>query len=127
MPRSTTILLLLTLALFSLPSASAQAVISARSGMVNFVEGDVHLQGQLVRLNGAIFPEVKIGQTLSTQAGHAEVLLTPGVFLRLDNNTSFRMISNKLTDTQLEILSGSALVEADEILKSNRITVKMGD
>ena len=37
------------------------------------------------------------------------------------------MISNKLTDTQVEILSGSALVEANEILKDNRITVKMGD
>ena len=37
------------------------------------------------------------------------------------------MISNKLTDTQVEILSGSALVEVDEILKDNRIAVKMGD
>jgi hypothetical protein len=37
------------------------------------------------------------------------------------------MVSNKLTDTQVEILSGSALVEADEVLKDNRIAVKMGD
>ena len=37
------------------------------------------------------------------------------------------MISNKLTDTQVEILGGAALVEADEILKDNRITVKVGD
>ncbi len=37
------------------------------------------------------------------------------------------MISNKLTDTQVEILSGSALVEADEILKDNHIAMKMGD
>ena len=95
--------------------------------MVNFVEGDVQLAGQPVKLDGAIFPEVKIGQVLSTQSGHAEILLTPGVFLRLDRNTSFRMISNKLTDTQVEILNGSALVEADEILKDNRIAVKMGD
>jgi hypothetical protein len=37
------------------------------------------------------------------------------------------MISDKLTDTQVEIVSGSALVEADEILKDNRIAVKMAD
>ena len=37
------------------------------------------------------------------------------------------MVSNKLTDTQIEIVSGSALVETDEILKDNRIAVKMGD
>ena len=86
------------------PATWAQAVISAHSGLVNFVEGDVKIADQTVKLNGAIFPDVKVGQTLSTQKGRAEVLLTPGVFLRLDNNTSFRMVSNKLTDTQVEIL-----------------------
>ena len=111
----------------AVPACWAQAVISAHSGMVNFVEGDVHLADQPVKLDGAIFPEVKLGQTLSTQSGHAEILLTPGVFLRLDRNTSFQMISNKLADTQVEILGGSALVEADEILPDNRIAVKMGD
>jgi hypothetical protein len=111
----------------AVPAGWGQAVISAHSGMVNFVEGKVELADQPVKLDGAIFPEVKPGQTFSTQAGHAEILLTPGVFLRLDKNTSFQMISNKLTDTQVEILGGSALVEADEILKDNRITVKMGD
>jgi hypothetical protein len=114
-------------ALLSVPAAWSQAVISGRSGMVNYVEGDVQLAGRPVKLDGAIFPNVKIGETLSTRAGHAEVLLTPGVFLRLDRNTSFRMISDKLTDTQVEIVSGSALVEADEILKDNRIAVKMAD
>jgi len=93
--------------------------------MVNFVEGDVQLAGKPVKLDGAIFPDMKPGQILSTQSGRAEILLTPGVFLRLDNNTSFQMISNQLTDTKLEILSGAALIEADEILKDNRIAVKM--
>jgi hypothetical protein len=111
----------------AVPACWAQAVISAHSGMVNFVEGNVQLAGQPVKLNGAIFPEVKPGQTLSTQLGRAEILLTPGVFLRLDRNTSFQLISNKLTDTQVEILGGSALVEANEILKDNRVAVKMGD
>ena len=111
----------------AVPVCWAQAVISARSGMVNFVQGNVQLEGQPVKLDGAIFPEVKLGQTLSTRAGHAEILLTPGVFLRLDRNTSFQMISNRLTDTQVEILSGSALVEANEILKDNRVAVKMGE
>jgi hypothetical protein len=109
------------------PATWAQAVISAHSGLVNFVEGDVKIADRPVKLNGAIFPDVKVGQTLSTQMGRAEVLLTPGVFLRLDNHASFRMISNRLSDTQVEILNGSALVEADEILKDNRILVKMGD
>lgn len=111
----------------AVPACWAQAVISAHSGMVNFVEGDVQLAGKPVKLDGAIFPEVRLGQTLSTRSGHAEILLTPGVFLRLDKNTSFQMISNKLTDTRVEILSGSALVEADEILQDNRVKVRVCD
>jgi hypothetical protein len=111
----------------AVPACWAQAVISARSGMVNFVDGSVQLAGQPVKLDGAIFPEVRVGQVFSTQSGHAEILLTPGVFLRLDRRSSFRMISNKLSDTKVEILSGSALVEANEILKDNHIAVKMGE
>ena len=123
MPRAAIVLV----SVLAVPAAWAQAVISAHSGMVNYVEGGVQIAGTPVKLDGAIFPEVKVGQTLSTAAGHAEILLTPGVFLRLDRNSSIRMVANKLTNTQVEILSGSALVEVDEILKDNRIEVKMGD
>ena len=123
MPRFAIVLV----SMLAVPAAWAQAVISAHSGMINYVEGGVHVAGVQVKLDGAVFPDVKVGQTLTTEAGHAEILLTPGVFLRLDRNSSFRMIANKLTDTQVEILSGSALVEVDEILKDNRIAVKMGD
>src|SRR6185369_11622494 len=106
------IALLISLAV---PACWGQAVISAHSGMVNYVVGEVQVAGKPVKLDGAIFPEVKPGQTLSTKLGRAEILLTPGVFLRLDRDSSFRMVSNQLADTQVEILSGSALVEANEI------------
>ena len=119
--------LLLPVFLLAIPGLRGQEVISAHSGMVNFVEGQVRIAGHEVKLDGGVFPDVKVGQTLTTEAGFAEVLLTPGVFLRLDHNSSFRMLSNKLTDTQVEILSGSALLEANEILKDNRIVVRMGD
>ena len=53
-------------------------VISAHSGLVNFVEGEVQIAGRPVKLDGAIFPDVKIGQILSTQTGHAEGFAHPG-------------------------------------------------
>src|SRR5919204_112804 len=43
------------------------------------------------------------GDELSTDAGKAEVLLTPGVFLRLGSNTQIHMISPSLVDTQFEL------------------------
>ena len=115
----------LSLALVSLAAVSAwgQSAISARSGMINHVEGKVLLDGQPVDLKFGQFPQVQNESTLATEDGRAEVLLTPGVFLRLDENSSFKMLSNHLSDTALEVVSGSAILEVDEMLKDNAITL----
>lgn len=118
---------LLGLALVTTSSAWGQAVISAHSGVVQYVEGRVTLDGKAVQPKFAQFPDVKAGQTLAAEDGRAEVLLTPGVFLRLAENSSLRMISNLLADTKLEVISGSALIEVGELLKDNAITVQFHD
>ena len=104
-------------------SAPAQNVISAKSGLVHYVEGDVELGGQPLSGKFAQFAEVKENQVLSDEDGRAEVLLNPGVFLRLGEHASFRMITNRLIDTRVELLSGTAVVEADEIGKDTSVTV----
>ncbi len=48
--------------------------------------------------------------------------MTPGVFLRVGENSSVRMVANKLTDTRVEMISGSALVECAEVMKDNMVT-----
>ena len=101
--------------------ASAQSVISAHSGVIHYVEGDVTLDGAAVHPKFAEFPDVKAGQVLATEEGRVEVLLTPGVFLRLAENSSVRMVSNALANTQMEVVSGSALIEVGELLEHNAI------
>jgi len=71
--------------------------------MIHYVEGKVLLEGQPVDPKFGEFPEVKNDQVLQTEEGRAEVLLTPGVFLRVSENSSFRMLSNRLSDTALEV------------------------
>jgi len=117
----------LALAAGSIAALAQSAVISARSGLIHYVEGQVYLGDQLVETQFGVFPEVKENQQLRTEEGRAEVLLTPGVFLRLGENSSFRMITNRLIDTRLEFLSGSAVVEAEDIGKDNSVTVVYGD
>jgi hypothetical protein len=108
-------------------SAWAQSVISAHSGVIQYVEGQVTLDGTRLEQKFAEFPDVKKGQTLAAQDGRAEILLTPGVFLRLAENSSFQMVSNKLSDTKIEVQSGSAMIEVSELLKDNAITVQFHD
>jgi hypothetical protein len=117
----------LLVAVLGASPAWAQQAISARSGMIHYIEGDVAINGTATHPKFAEFPEVKNGEVLSTEEGRAEVLLTPGVFLRLAENSSVRMISNSLTDTRVEVVSGSALIEAGELLPNNAITFQMKD
>jgi hypothetical protein len=111
-----------TLALVAIP-ASAQPVVSAKSGLVSYVEGKVFVGDQEVQPSLTSFPDVKEKMVLRTTEGRAEILLTPGVFLRVGENSSFRMIANRLIDTRLEILTGSAVVEADEVAKDTNLTI----
>jgi hypothetical protein len=95
-----------------LPHASGQSVIAARSGVVNFSEGIVFVDGQPLDRKPGIFMRVQEGSTLSTEGGRAEVLLTPDTYLRIGADTSIRMLSTDIDDTKLELLSGSAILDS---------------
>jgi hypothetical protein len=96
---------------------------TGRPGTLNYVEGQVYLGTQSLdsKLVGTV--ELDPGQTLSTQNGKAEILLTPGVFVRLGDNGSATMISSSLTDTRISIDEGEALVEVAEIHPENDLRI----
>src|SRR5579862_2960288 len=96
--------------LLGLP-ALAQSVISAHSGLVHFSEGSVFLDDQRLEQKAGKFGQMNNGSELRTQDGRAEVLLTPGTFLRMGANSAIRMLSNKLEDTRIELLNGSAVID----------------
>jgi hypothetical protein len=105
----------LALALFFplAPHAAGQSVISARSGLVNFFEGVVFLDGQPLARKSGTFPRMKDDSTLATQAGRAEVLLTPDTYFRIGEDSSIRMISDEIDDTRIELLSGSSILDSE--------------
>jgi len=91
-------------------SLCGQYVISAKSGLINYVEGEVLLNGQPVTNHSGHPVEMQEASELRTAAGRAEVLLNPGVFLRLGENSAVRMVSNRLADARIEFVSGSAMI-----------------
>jgi hypothetical protein len=90
---------------------------------VNYVEGAVLLDGSPLNRQDVGRAYMQPGELLSTQTGKAEVLLTPGVFLRLDDHSAVKMVSPDLTKTQVEVENGRAAVEVDEIFPQNNIQV----
>ncbi|MGH9671995.1 MAG: hypothetical protein ACRD44_02350 [Bryobacteraceae bacterium] len=99
----------------AVPLVQAQSVISAKAGMIHYVEGKVYLNDELTNPKFGQFPDMKNGSVLRTERGRAEVLLGPGIFLRLAEDSSFRMVSNALTESRVELLTGSMLVECAEL------------
>jgi hypothetical protein len=87
-----------------------QFVISAKSGLINYVEGEVLLGGEAVVSKSGPRAEMREASELRTADGRAEVLLNPGVFLRVGENSAVRMVSNRLADIRIEFISGAAIV-----------------
>ena len=105
----------------------ALAAIPAHPGMLNYVEGQARINGQTVTSGNVGAADVGEGQVIETGNGKAEILLTPGVFLRLGDNSSVRMDSAGLIDTRVAILRGRAMIEADNLQKGNNIRVMDGN
>lgn len=95
----------------------------AQPGSINYVEGQASIDGQPLNEDSAGTAELGRGQTLTTQTGKVEVLLTPGVFLRVGDNSAVKMISPDLADTKVEVDKGEALVEVADISKDNDIRI----
>lgn len=115
-------LLTISLAAGLTSSAFAQSVISAHSGVIHYSQGAVFIGDQQVDQKFGTFPDIKENTKLTTTEGRAEVLLTPGIFLRVGEDTGIRMVTNRLIDTRVEFLSGEAMVESDISYKDNKDT-----
>ncbi len=115
-------LLLLSLATLS-ASALAQNVDPASPGTINYVEGSASIQGRQLNGNSLGHEALERGQSLATTDGKVEVLLTPGIFLRLDKDTTIQMVSPDLTHTEINLERGRADIEVDQIFTQNHILI----
>ncbi len=121
MPRLKAILL--SLATLCAPVALAQTANPAVPGTVNYVEDSASIEGRMLNQRSVGSAQLQPGQVLETANGKAELLLTPGVFLRVGENSAVRMVSPDLLNTQIEVDRGRADIEVDEIHPRNNIEV----
>jgi hypothetical protein len=111
-------------ALLAAPAwGDTHAASTAVPGTVNYVEGQVYLGAEALNAKSVGSTQVDAGQSVATQAGKVELLLTPGVYLRLAQNSSATLISPSLTDTQVGVNQGDAMVEVDQIYPENDLRV----
>jgi uncharacterized membrane protein YgcG len=99
---------------------------SVRPGTLNYIEGAASVDGRPLNNRNVGSTDLDAGQVLTTGAGKAEILLTPGIFLRVDSNSAVKMITPDLAQTQVELERGRAGVEVDQIFPQNMIQIVDG-
>lgn len=88
--------------------------ISAKAGGVNAVSGQVMVKrtGQAPQLLTSQ-DDLASGDVVNTGSGsQAEILLNPGTYLRLAEESEFEMVDNSLDSLLVKLIKGSAIIEA---------------
>src|SRR5436190_19386281 len=89
--------------------------ISAKAGGINSVIGRVQVKraGQSSSENLSAKDDLTSGDVVTTKGGsRVEVLLNPGSYLRVTENSEFELTDNSLNNLQLKLIKGSAIIEA---------------
>lgn len=90
-------------------------VISARAGGINAVTGraSVHGRGTAEWQQLTIKEDLAAGDVVRTGLdGRVEMLLNPGSFLRIGEDSEFELADNSLDNLEVRLLRGTAIVEA---------------
>ena len=124
MPRFKAITWMLSLAALS-ATAFGQNANSASPGTLNYIEGQASIEGRPVSSQSVGNTKLEAGQVLATANGKAEILLTPGIFLRLGDDSTVQVVSTDLTHTEVRLEQGRADVEVDQIYPQNTILVDL--
>ncbi|HEX8920446.1 MAG TPA: FecR family protein, partial [Pyrinomonadaceae bacterium] len=89
-------------------------IISAQAGGINFVSGNVTVRRLGERSPRALVltDNLQTGDSVTTGAGgRVEVLLNPGSYLRLDENSEFELTDASLDNLLVSLKRGSAVME----------------
>jgi hypothetical protein len=95
--------------------------------MLNYAEGQASVDNQSVGRDSIGTLRVPPGESLSTGQGKAEILLTPGAFLRVGDDSTVQMGFESPMETAAILTKGQAAVE---VMAANRhvlLTMGMGN
>jgi hypothetical protein len=93
-------------------------VISAKAGGVSYVSGSVRVDRIATNKRHVLAKgdEISDGDIISVgETGNAEILLNPGSFLRLAENTDIQFADTNLESLLLKMKNGRALIEASAV------------
>jgi FecR protein len=106
-------------------------LISAKAGGINLVSGNVTVERKGGQQALTSTDDLQTGESVTTGAGgRVEVLLNPGSYMRVDENSEFELTDASLDNLVVRLVKGSAVVEvtgADDVELSIGINTPQTD
>src|SRR6476646_8026183 len=99
--------------------ASTSFIVSTKAGVVNYVKGATTVKAATTVAQGKI--------VATGPGGAVELLLNPGSYLRMGENTRVVLDKVELYDIAVRILEGSAIIDSNGFTKELPLTVTTGD
>src|SRR5262245_36263777 len=100
-------------------TSTTQFLVSTKAGLVNYVQGSATVKPAT---------SAPAGQAIGTGPGGAvEILLNPGSYLRMGENSRIVLEKVELYDIAMRILEGSMVIEANGFNKDLPLQVSTGD
>jgi hypothetical protein len=96
-----------------------QIMVSTKAGVVNYVQGDANVS--MTQAVGASSP-IRTGS-----GSFAEILLNPGSYVRLDENSEVQLDSLDMPRLEVRVVSGNALIEAAGFDKRTPLKLTAGN
>ena len=94
-------------------------IVSTKAGLVNYAQGSATVKAAT---------SIPAGEPVATGPGGAvEILLNPGSYLRMGENSTVVLDSIELSEIALKIIQGSAVIEAGGVDKELPMKVTSGD
>jgi len=93
--------------------AMAEPTRMPRPGLLNKVQGQVTFDGHPATAQSMRRESLRAHQVIETRHGKAELLLTPGSFLRIGDNSEVRMLSRNLENTRVKVIKGMAMLDTE--------------
>ena len=107
--------LILCCAIVNFAQNREKFVISAKAGGINAITGgaSVHGKGESDWQQLSITDDLNSGDRVRTSSdGRIEILLNPGSYLRIGGNSEVELSDNTLSNLEVRLLRGTAIVEA---------------
>ena len=113
--------------LVTMPTGILATAAPPQPGMLNSFTGEVWINGVAAGPISAGRTTLEIGRAIKTGEGMAELLLTPGSFLRLGNHSELTLEAAGIPGVRVRLGTGEALIEvldlqAPIVLEQNGVT-----